>query len=82
MQNDVSSFVIGYYFAILDYKKALSLQKDIKTKAFLYKFIGLSRVQLDDKQGACSSWREASSLVDKADQDDLGLPELIKRNCK
>ncbi len=71
-----------YYFAILDYKKALSLQKDIKKKAFLYKFIGLSRVQLDDKQGACSSWREASSLVGKAIQDDLGLPELIKRNCK
>ena len=71
-----------YYFAILDYKKALSLQKDIKKKAFLYKFIGLSRVQLDDKQGACSSWREASSLVGKAVQDDLGLPELIKRNCK
>ena len=71
-----------YYFAILDYKKALSLQKDIRTKAFLYKFIGLSKEKLDDKKGACSSWKKASSLVGKAAQDDLGLPELIQSNCK
>ena len=76
-------FAGNYYLAINDLRRSLKLdKKDKKGKAGSNYYIGLSMEKLGDIEGACSSWRKASSLVDKETQENFDLPKLIERNCQ